>query len=361
MRGVLKMREMTMSKLDEIIQGIKPVSFGLQPDARKRLDNLTKPPGSLGVLEDIAAKYCMITDTIKPTLDRKRIYTFAGDHGVTEEGVSCFPKEVTPQMVLNMLNGGAAINVLTRQVGSQVLVVDVGVDYDFDNAPGLIKRKVKRGTDNMAKGPAMSEEEAVEAIMVGVELALEAKKDGISLLGTGEMGIGNTTSSSALFAALLPCSVEDITGRGTGICDDTLRNKMQVIKKVLEVNKNRLNNPISALAAVGGLEIAAICGLCLGAAYSRIPVVVDGFISSAGAFVATKISDKVSDYLFFSHRSKERGHSTFIDKFGVRPILDLDLRLGEGTGAALAMNVIEAAIRIYNEMATFGEANVSEG
>lgn len=349
-----------MPALNTIIESITPIDRPLETAVRAHLDQLTKPPKSLGRLEDLAARYCLITNTTRPSLGRKKIFTFAGDHGVAEEGVSAYPKEVTPQMVRNILAGGAAVNVLARHAGAEVCVIDMGVDDPLADAPNLIRRKIKSGTNNMAKGAAMSLEEAGQAIEAGIELARSAAQDGVTLIGTGEMGIANTTPSSALFAALLPCPVEDITGRGTGIDDAGLIKKIEVIKRALKVNQARLGDPLSTLAAVGGLEIAGICGLCLGAAASRIPVVVDGFISSAGALVACRLCPSVREYLFFSHLSEEAGHATFLRLFKVEPILDLKMRLGEGTGAALAMSVIEASVKIYNEMATFASAGVSD-
>ena len=348
-----------MERLKPILDAITPVDRSLETDIRAHLDNLTKPPGSLGFLEDLAASYCLMTGTTTPRLGKKRIVTFAGDHGVAAEGVSAFPSEVTPQMVYNMLGGGAAINVLAKHVGADLQVVDIGVADPLEGASGLARKKVKAGTDNISTGPAMSEEEAIQAIQVGVDLANGAADDGVALLGTGEMGIANTTPSSALYASLIPCSVVEVTGRGTGIDDDRLQNKIKVIERSLAVNVQLFSNPLSTLAAVGGLEIAGICGLILGAAGRRLPVVVDGFISSAAALVAMRLEESVSDYLFFSHCSAETGHRTFFERLGIRPILDLDLRLGEGTGAALAMQVIEAAVKIYNEMATFDSAGVS--
>lgn len=349
-----------MSALSETIKSVKSVDWNLEPAIRAHLDQLTKPPKSLGRLEDLAAQYCLITNSLTPSLGKKKIFTFAGDHGVAAEGVSAYPKEVTPQMVRNLLAGGAAVNVLARHVGAEVAVIDIGVDDPLNEAPDLIRRKIKSGTNNIAKGPAMSLEEAGQAIEVGIELARSAAQNQVTLIGTGEMGIANTTPSSALFAVLLPCPVEDITGRGTGIDDAGLIKKVEVIKQSLKVNQERLADPLSALAALGGLEIAGICGLCLGAAASRIPVVVDGFISSAGALAACRLCPPVRDYLFFSHLSEEAGHATFLRIFKVAPILDLKMRLGEGTGAALAMSIIEASVKIYNEMATFASAGVSD-
>lgn len=349
-----------MKELKSSIESIRPVSHDLEPEVQAHLNNLTKPRGSLGRLEEIALHYCLITGTAAPLPGKKRIITFAGDHGVAGEGVSAYPKAVTPQMVRNMLAGGAAVNVLARHIGAEVRVVDIGVDDPLDNAPGLIRKKIRPGTGNIAQGPAMTPDETLQAIQTGAELAQEAFREGVTLIGTGDMGIANTTPSSALFAALLPCEVEAITGRGTGIDDATLDKKIRVIKKALAVNKKRLSDPLATLAALGGFEIAGICGLILGAASCRVPVVVDGFISSAGALAACRICSTVRDYLFWSHCSEEKGHAAFFKLFKVEPILDLKMRLGEGTGAALAMSIIEAAIKIYNEMATFDSAQVSK-
>ncbi len=258
-----------------------------------------------------------------------------------------------------MLQGGSAVNVLARHAGAETRVVDIGVDNPLEGAEGLLRRKVRNSSGDISQGPAMSMEEVRQAIQVGVDLALEAVDEGFTLIGTGEMGIGNTTPSSALLAALLPCPVEDITGRGTGIDDATLEHKTALIRQALEVNSQSLSSPLEALAAVGGLEIAGICGLILGAASRRVPVVVDGFISSAGALAACRHCPRVRDYLFFSHFSAEVGYARFAEAMKIRPILDLGMRLGEGTGAALAMQIIEAAVKIYNEMATFDSAGVA--
>jgi nicotinate-nucleotide--dimethylbenzimidazole phosphoribosyltransferase len=324
------------------------------------LDDLTKPRGSLGRLEEIALKYCLATGNVKPVLGKKKIFCFACDHGVVAEGVSAYPKEVTPQMVMNMLAGNAAVSVLSRHVGAELLVVDMGVDDPLAHAPGLCRKKIRHGTGNIACGPAMTVDEAWRAIETGIDLAQAAHADGVTLIGTGEMGIANTTPSSAMFAAILGCPVADVTGRGTGLDDASLDKKVAVIQKALAVNRESLTDPINTLAALGGFEIAAICGLILGAASRRIPVVVDGFISSAGALTAIGMNKTVLDYLFFSHMSQEKGHRVFFKKFGLKPILDLDMRLGEGTGAALAFSIIEASLKIYNEMATFSSAHVSD-
>ncbi len=348
-----------MSFLSQVLAPVQAVDFSLESQVRGHLDNLTKPRGSLGQLEELAVRYCLARGSAEPDLGRKVIYTFAADHGVAAEGVSAFPSEVTVQMVRNMLAGGAAVNVLARHVGAEVHVVDIGVSDPLENAAGLIRRKIAMGTANIAKGQAMTTEQCRGAIEVGMELAAMAAEQGVTLIGTGEMGIGNTTPSAALFATLLPCEVEAVTGLGTGIDADRLAHKQAVIRRALGVNRERLRDPLGALAAVGGFEIAGICGLILGAGAHRIPVVVDGFISTAGALAAWKLCPVVQDYLFFSHVSAETGHQAFFDRMGIRPLLDLQMRLGEGTGAALGMSLIEAAVKVYREMATFDSAGVA--
>jgi nicotinate-nucleotide--dimethylbenzimidazole phosphoribosyltransferase len=327
---------------------------GLLPLLQKHLDNLTKPPGSLGRLEELARNFGLMRDSIRPKLEKRAIFTFAADHGVSRERVSAYPREVTAQMVFNFLSGGAAINVLCRHYDIENVVVDVGVDYDFPDLNGLVRKKVGRGTENFLKGLAMTEEQAIQSIETGMALA-----DGYDIVGTGEMGIGNTTSSAAILAAVSGSPVEDVAGRGTGVDDDRLRHKMAVIREALARHKPDPNNGLDLLKKIGGFEIGAIAGLILGAASRRIPVVVDGFISGAGAIIATRLAPACRDYLFFSHLSRERGHKRMMEFFDARPILDLDMCLGEGTGAAIAMDVVTAAVRIYNEMATFESASVS--
>lgn len=345
--------------LEQTMRNIKPLNSEWYDIAQKRLDNLTKPLGSLGRLEEFARRLVAITENKSPILDKKVIFTFAGDHGVTEEDVSAYPKEVTKQMVFNFLRGGAGINVLARYAGAEVVVVDIGVDHDFGEVEGLVNMKVIRGTKNFTKGPAMTRDEAVRCIEVGIELANGYAKKGYKIFGTGEMGIGNTTPSSAVAAVLTKRSVGDVTGRGTGISDETLKRKIEVIKRGIEVNKPNPDDAVDVLSRLGGAEIGGIAGLVLGAASNKIPVVIDGFISTAGALIAYCIEPKTRDYMFAAHNSVEIGHKAMLDKMGLRPILDLDLRLGEGTGAALAMLVIEAGLKIYREMATFSEAGVS--
>jgi len=340
---------------------IEPVSSRWGDVARERLDHLTKPKHSLGVLEEIAARVVAITEEKMPQVPKKGVFVFAGDHGVMDEGVSPYPQAVTGLMVRNFLTGGAGINVLARAAGARVKVIDIGMKEDIGDAPGLVRRNVRRGTRNMVKGPAMTRKETEAAMDVGVEMAEQAFETGVGMVATGEMGIGNTTPSSAVLSALLPADVEAMTGRGTGLDDAGLQHKTEVIRRAHEVNAHSLEDPLSTLSALGGLEIAGICGLCIGGAARRMVVVVDGFISTAGALVAMRLNPKVKDYLIFSHLSSEKGHQPFFEKEGIRPLLDLDLRLGEGTGAALAMQIIENSIRIYREMATFEEAGITPG
>lgn len=349
-----------MELLNSTLSRIAPVSAELLQQAQSRLDNKTKPLGSLGKLEEVAARMAAISTTVDPETDKKIIFVFAGDHGVTEEGVSAFPKEVTAQMVYNFLSGGAGVNVLARHAGAEVAVVDVGVDYDFQECVGLIHKKVAGGTANFAKGPAMSMEEMLAALRVGIELAEECREKGIRMVGTGEMGIGNTTPSSAIIAAFSGLPVRELTHRGTGINDSALEKKIRTIEKGLAVNKPDPGNPLDVLAKIGGFEIAAIAGLVLGCAANSIPVVIDGFISTAGALIASELHPNVRDYIFAAHKSVETGHQFMLDRIGVKPLLDLDLRLGEGTGAALAMTLIDAGVKILREMATFEQAGVSK-
>ena len=348
-------------KLYVIQKKIQPVSAGWKEKAQERLDDLTKPRGSLGMLEELAARFVAIKEQIPIVMPTKEVFVFVGDHDVVSEGVSAYPQEVTGLMVRNFLAGGAGINVLARCVGAKVSVIDIGMKEDLADAESLIKKNVRRGAGNIAQGPAMTHEEAERAINIGIEMAEKAYRKGAGMIGTGEMVIGNTTPSAAIFASLLPFNVAEMTGRGTGLDDEGLSRKTDVLKKVLEVNGGALIDPISTLAAIGGLEIAGICGLCLGGAAHRMAVVVDGFISSAGALVAMRLNPLVRDYLFFSHRSLEKGHRIFFENEGIRPILDLDLRLGEGTGAAVAMQIMEDAFKIFNEMATFSDVGIEPG
>jgi len=348
-----------MNNLQEVLKNIKPVDQSRSNAIQAQLDNLTKPQGSLGRLEELAKKYCLITGKDRPTIRNKIIFTFAGDHGVTEESVSAFPKEVTPQMVLNFIRGGAGVNVLAKHAGARVIVVDMGVDYEFEPVDGLEIRKIARGTKNMTKGPAMTRDEAERAVLAGIEL-VEKYKSGLDLLGTGDMGIGNTTPSSAIVSVITGTDPEKVTGRGTGIDDQSLKNKVAIIKKAIAVNRPDPKDALDLLAKVGGYEIAGIAGLVLGAALYRIPVVIDGFISTAGALIAAELNPLSKGYMIAAHQSVEIGHRKMLEHMEQIPLLDLNLRLGEGTGAALGMSLVEAGVKILGEMATFAAAGVAE-
>ncbi|HEV8370806.1 MAG TPA: nicotinate-nucleotide--dimethylbenzimidazole phosphoribosyltransferase [Pyrinomonadaceae bacterium] len=345
--------------ITQVCSQIEPIDPSWLNAARERQLTLTKPPGSLGRLEEIANRLAAIQRTVTPVVTNKRIYVVAGDHGVTAEGISAYPREVTPQMVDNFLRGGAAINVLGRAGRIEVRVVDAGVDADLSDRAELIHAKVVRGTANFAVGPAMTRAQAEACLTAGIELAQAAFNDGINLLGIGEMGIGNTTSASAITAALLKCDPERVTGRGTGLDDAGLVHKIAVIRRSIETNNPDTTNAIDVLAKLGGAEIGLMAGIVLGAAANHISIVADGFISTAAAALALRLQPNVRDYLFNGHRSAERGHTALIDFIGEQPLLDLSMRLGEGTGAALAMSIIEGAAKLLSEMATFADAGVS--
>ena len=348
-----------MNLLKQTLESIVRTDPTMGKEAQKRLDNLTKPPGSLGILEKIVVQLAQIQGKSMPTLGDKVVMTMAGDHGVVEEGVSAFPQEVTPQMVLNFLNQGAAINVLATHAAARVVVTDVGIAGELIDHPDLNNCRVRSGTRNMVTGPAMTKEEAVAAIEVGIKLVCEEIDKGATIIATGEMGIGNTTPSSAILACFSGKDVEFITGRGTGLDDRGLVKKQQAIKKALEINNPDPKDALDVLSKVGGLEIAALAGVILGASARKVPVVIDGFISTAAALVAYNMKKECKDYILASHLSQEPGHKIMLDIIGLYPVLYLDLRLGEGTGAALAFHLIEAAVKIVHEMATFAEAGVS--
>jgi len=344
---------------DKILTAVKKPDGSIKKRIQERLDNLTKPPGSLGRLEEAALKYAVIRGAVNPVLRRKTILTFVGDHGIAEEGVSAYPKEVTRQMVFNFLRGGAAVNVLARHIRAGVRIVDVGVDYDFGKTEGLISKKVRRGTGNFLKTPAMTKKEAVMAIEAGIETAIAETECGVDIVGVGDMGIGNSSSAAGITAVITEKPVEEITGRGTGIDDAGLRHKIAVIKSAIALHKPKQDDPIDIMRKVGGLEIGAIAGAIIGCASRKIPIVLDGFIATAGALIAFLLNKNTVKYLFASHLSKEKGHIAALRYLGLKPLLDLHLRLGEGTGACLAINLIEAGVRILNEMATFDGAGVS--
>jgi len=328
--------------------------------ARARQDTLTKPQGSLGRLEELSIQVAGITGQALPRIDDKVIVTMAGDHGVTVEGVSAYASEVTAQMVYNFLHGGAAINVLAGHVGARVVVVDIGVAQELEPHPDLVSRKVARSTRNMACGPAMSRREAIQAIEVGIEVVERELAQGLDIVGTGDMGIGNTSASSAIVAAVTGAPVAQVTGRGTGIGDVQLQHKVEIIKRALMVNHPDPDDPLDVLAKVGGFEIGGITGVILGAGAHHIPVVADGFISGAGALIAVGLAPQVRDYLIAAHQSVEVGHRLVLESLELAPLLDLSLRLGEGTGAVLGMCLVEAAVSILREMATFAQAGVAQ-
>jgi nicotinate-nucleotide--dimethylbenzimidazole phosphoribosyltransferase len=346
--------------IEETIQNIFPVDNIWLERAAERQRQLTKPPGSLGSLEEIANRLAAIRRTLRPEVFRQRIYVVAGDHGVVAEGVSAYPREVTAQMVYNFLRGGAAINVLARDCGIEVKVVDAGVDADFGDAPGLIQAKVTRGTANFTRGPAMTREQAIASVTAGVNLARAAAAEGVEMIGVGEMGIGNTTSASAITTAITGLAPETVTGYGAGIDEAGWRRKVSAVKRALEVNRPDRNDSLDLLSKVGGAEIGVMVGVALGAAAEGIPVVADGFISTSAVALACLLCPNTRDYLFIAHRSQEAGHNALIEFIGLRPLLDLQMRLGEGTGAALAMRLIGSAARLICEMATFAEAGVSD-
>jgi len=346
--------------LHEVIAVVPLLRQDWYEKAARRLNSLTKPLGSLGRLEEVAARIVAIREQLRPDCSKKVIFTLAADHGVTEEGVSAYPKAVTRQMVLNFLSGGAAINVLCRHFGIDVAVVDIGVEGDTSELPGLLRKKVAHGTKNMACGPAMSAAEMYGALQVGIELASDAAEGGRALIGTGEMGIGNTTAASAITSILTGRPPAAVTGRGTGLDDAGLKRKAEVIERAIAVNHPNPSDPLQVLQTVGGLEIAGLTGLILGGAARRIPMVIDGFISTAAAALAFALQPRVRHFLFAAHRSSEPGHEALLQFIGQAPLLDLNMRLGEGTGAALCMALIESAIKLLNEMATFSSAGVSE-
>lgn len=346
--------------LQNIIARIQGLDEAAMAAARERQGSLTKPPGSLGRLEELSVQLAGISGNAIPTIKDKVIITMAGDHGVVAEGVSAFPQEVTPQMVLNFLRGGAAINVLARHVGARITIVDMGVAAEMQPHPSLVVKKIAPGTANMTQGPAMTREQAERTVLTGVEVVEAEIKKGLDIVGTGDMGIGNTTASAAIAAALTGIQPAKLAGRGTGVDDAGLKRKIDAIERALAVNQPDPKDGLDVLAKVGGFEIGGLAGVILGAAANRVPVMVDGFISTAAAMIAVTIVPAVRPYLISAHRSQEYGHSQMVEWLGLRPLVDLDFRLGEGTGAALGISFAEAACKILAEMATFAEAGVSD-
>lgn len=347
------------TSLAATIARIAPLDEGVMGRARVRQQQLTKPPGSLGRLEDLAIQLAGIAGTDRPVLARKAVVVLAGDHGVTAEGVSAYPQTVTAQMVANFLRGGAAVNALARAAGARVTIVDLGVAAELAPHDGLVRLKIAPGTANATRGPAMSRDDALRAVEAGIAVAAAEVARGLDLLGTGEMGIGNTTAASAIVAALTGEPPAIVTGRGTGVDGLALRRKVGVVRQMLARNRPDPADPLGVLAGVGGFEIGGLAGLILGGAAARVPVVLDGFIAGAGALLAVALCPAASAYLIAGHRSTEPGHGIVLDRLGLVPLLDLDLRLGEGSGAALALAIVDGAARTLAEMATFAEAGVS--
>lgn len=360
-RGAQSLADGRSGLLGDTLARLSPLDDDAMKAARLRQATLTKPPGSLGRLEDLSIQLAGILQTPTPRLrGRKVVIVAAGDHGVTQEGVSPYPSEVTAQMVLNFLRGGAAICVMARTVGCEVVVVDAGVASDLPVHPSLRRLAIRRGTADIACGPAMSRDEAVRCLEEGTRLAKEQVAAGADVLATGDMGIGNTTAASAITAALTGADPERTTGRGTGVGDDALRHKVAVVRRALKLNRPKIGDGVDVLSKVGGLEIGVLAGVILGGAAERRPVVLDGFIAGAAALIACTLSPHARSYLVASHRSAEQGHRVALRHLRLRPLLDLRMRLGEGTGAMLALPIVDAAWRTLAEMATFADAGVSD-
>ena len=348
------------SLLNRILNEIKPLDSSAMATAQHRQDSLTKPHGSLGRLEELSIQIAGIKASSAPEVKHKAIITMAADHGIVAEGVALYPQEVTRQMIFNFLNGGAGINVLANHIGARVVIVDMGVMGGFQPMPGLLCKMIDFGTKNMAQEPAMTQQQAITALEAGIELVEDEIDKGLDIIGTGDMGIGNTATSSAILAAVSGQPVVKVTGRGTGLDDKQLAHKLSAIEKALSLNKPDPKDPIDVLAKVGGFEIGGLAGVILAGAARRIPVVIDGFISGAAALIAIGLSPQAKDYIIAAHLSAEAGHKLLLDFLGLKPLLNLNMRLGEGTGAALGISLAEAAVRTLNEMATFAEAGVAE-
>ena len=349
--------------LADIVASIEPADAGAMRRALSRQRNLTKPPGSLGRLEDVSVQLAGIFGMERPSIRGKAVIVAAGDHGVVAQGVTGYPQEVTAQMVLNFLSGGAAVSVMSRRLGVRQIIVDAGVAADLPDHPDhpeLRSIRIGRGTADISEGPAMSREQAMRCVLAGVHIAVEAAESGADLIAAGEMGIGNTTSSSAITAAFTGASPQETTGAGTGRNAEELAHKAKVVERALEVNTLDTLDGLDVLAKLGGFEIGVLAGVALGAASMRRALIVDGFISGAAMLIAQALCPTVRDYLIASHRSAEKGHSIALSHLKLLPLLELDMRLGEGSGAVLAMPIIEAAAACLSQMATFGEAGVSD-
>ena len=349
-----------MSAFEQIVKRVKPLDVAAMAAAREQQDQLTKPRGSLGVLENLAVQIAGITGNPLPRINDPVILIMAADHGVVSEGVSLYPQEVTRQMVFNFLNGGAAINVLARMVNARVVIVDMGVKGGFPPADGMLCKMIDFGTQNICEGPAMTPGQARDSIQAGIDIVESEITKGLDILGTGEMGIGNTTAASAIISAITRTPVSEVTGRGTGVGDEQLQHKISIIEKALSVNKPNPDDALDVLAKVGGFEIGGLTGAIIACAAHRIPVLVDGFISGSAALIAVGICPQAGDYLIASHRSAENGHSVCLKYLKLDPLLDLSMRLGEGTGAAIGIFLAQAAVNLHNQMATFASAKISD-
>ncbi len=346
-------------ELQRVIESIRPLDEEAMATARERQDQLTKPRGSLGKMEELSIRIAGMTGNPRPKLERKVMVVMAADHGVAGEGISLYPQEVTRQMVRSFLAGTAAINVLSRHIGARVTIVDMGVIGGFEPHPGLKCKMIDFGTHDMTRGAAMSRRQAITSIESGIEVIEDEIGDGLDIVGSGDMGIGNTTASSAISAAITGIPVVDVTGRGTGLGDDQLAGKVNIIETAIKINTPNPGDPVDVLAKVGGFEIGGLVGVMLGAAAHRVPVVIDGFISGAASLIAYELCPSSKDYFIAGHRSVEKGHRAILKYMGLEPLIDLNMRLGEGTGAVLAMSIVEASCKILDEMATFEEADVS--
>ena len=349
-----------MNTIEKIIERIKPLDTEAMELAGQRQDRLTKPRGSLGRLEEISIQIAGITAEPIPRLKHKAILTMAADHGVTAQGVSLYPAEVTRQMALNFLEGGAAINVLSRMIGARVIIVDMGVRGGLPAGNGITCKPMAPGTKDMSTGPAMTHQQALDCLLAGIEIVEKEIMNGLDILGTGDMGIGNTTSASAITAIITGQAVSEVTGRGTGIDDAQLAHKVKIIERSLAANRPDPTDAIDVLEKIGGFEIGGLAGAMLAAAANHIPVVIDGFISGAAALIAAGICPQAGDYMIASHLSAEKGHAACLKYLNLEPVLKLNLRLGEGTGAALGIFLAESSVNLLREMATFSEAGVSD-
>jgi len=358
--NIFSLYQAIMGRIEEVVRSIRELDRSAMDEARSRQDRLTKPQGSLGRLEELSIAIAGMKGDPRPRLKDKAIITMAADHGVAAEGVSAYPSEVTAQMVLNFLSGGAAINVLARHVGARIIVVDMGVGSELPDHPRLVKKRIGSGTGNIATGPAMTREQAVEAVESGIKLLEEEAGKGLDIVGAGDMGIGNTTPSAAITSVVTGISPREACGRGTGVDDAGFERKVRAVERAIAVNKPAPGDGIELLSKIGGFEIGGLAGVMLAAAAERIPVVIDGYISTAAALVAATIAPRCTGYMLASHLSVERGHEAALQRLGLKPLLNLDMRLGEGTGAALAISIAEAACKVLDEMATFEEAGVSE-